>query len=234
MDEKTTIVNKDSEEKLWYAIRVTYNRELKVKEDLDARGIECFVPMQYRREERNGQMVKRLVPSVHNLIFIHIEPSKMVEYKKTTSLPIRYIMNRETHKPITVPKREMDSFITKDGKKLRRGYTTGSCAAAASKAAAIMLLTGRELETVWLMTPRGIGLTLAVASLFPEKTMLVPCLHDECFARVRRINTPRCSGSCPLSEIISIRSRIGPTPQEASMRLRSFTPLCWQRKHGSL
>ena len=112
MDEKRTIKTKKAEEKLWYAIRVTYNRELKVKEDLDARGIECFVPMQYRREERNGQMVKRLVPSVHNLIFIHIEPSKMVEYKKTTSLPIRYIMNRETHKPITVPKREMDSFIT--------------------------------------------------------------------------------------------------------------------------
>ena len=56
----------------------------------------------------------------------------------------------------------MDSFITKDGKKMRRGYTTGSCAAAAAKAAAIMLLGGKKLETVWLMTPRGIGLTLAV------------------------------------------------------------------------
>ena len=56
----------------------------------------------------------------------------------------------------------MDSFITKDGKKLRRGYTTGSCAAAASKAATIMLLGGEILETVYLMTPRGIGLTLAV------------------------------------------------------------------------
>ncbi len=56
----------------------------------------------------------------------------------------------------------MDSFITKDGKKLRRGYTTGSCAAAAAKAAALMLLGGHTLETVWLMTPRGIGLTLAV------------------------------------------------------------------------
>ena len=56
----------------------------------------------------------------------------------------------------------MDSFITKDGKKLRRGYTTGSCAAAASKAAAIMLLGGEILETVYLMTPRGIGLTLVV------------------------------------------------------------------------
>ena len=56
----------------------------------------------------------------------------------------------------------MDSFITKDGKKLRRGYTTGSCAAAASKAAAIMLLGDTVLETVYLMTPRGIGLNLTV------------------------------------------------------------------------
>ncbi len=59
----------------------------------------------------------------------------------------------------------MDSFITKDGKKLRRGYTTGSSAAAASKAAALMLLGGAELQSlqsVYLMTPRGIGLTLAV------------------------------------------------------------------------
>jgi len=59
----------------------------------------------------------------------------------------------------------MDSFITKDGKKLRRGYTTGSCAAAASKAAAIMLLGGEMLETVYLMTPRGIGLTLPVQEI---------------------------------------------------------------------
>ena len=59
----------------------------------------------------------------------------------------------------------MDSFITKDGKKLRCGYTTGSCAAAASKAAAIMLLGGEILETVYLMTPRGIGLTLTVQEI---------------------------------------------------------------------
>jgi len=59
----------------------------------------------------------------------------------------------------------MDSFITKDGKKLRRGYTTGSCAAAASKAAAIMLLGDTMLETVHLMTPRGIGLTLTVQEI---------------------------------------------------------------------
>lgn len=109
--EVRTIVKKGREEKVWFAIRVTYNRELKVKEDLDARGITNFVPMQYRREERNGVMVKRLVPSVHNLIFIHITQSDMKEYKMTTDLPIRYIMDRETRKPIIVPTSQMENFI---------------------------------------------------------------------------------------------------------------------------
>ncbi|MBR6348979.1 MAG: cobalamin biosynthesis protein CbiD [Lachnospiraceae bacterium] len=59
----------------------------------------------------------------------------------------------------------MDSFITKDGKKLRRGYTTGSCAAAAAKAAAIMLLENRELASIWLMTPRGFGLDLPLSEV---------------------------------------------------------------------
>ena len=106
MEKKAT-----SEEKLWYALRVTYHRELKVKADLDQRGITCFVPMQYRREERNGMMVNRLVPSVHNLIFVHLTPMAMKEYKATTALPVRYIMSRETRTPIIVPTREMENFI---------------------------------------------------------------------------------------------------------------------------
>ena len=112
--EVRTIIKKGREKKVWFAIRVTYNRELKVKEDLDARGITNFVPMQYRREERNGVMVKRLVPSVHNLIFINLTPNEMREYKMSTDLPIRYIMDHRidgTQKPITVPDREMESFI---------------------------------------------------------------------------------------------------------------------------
>ena len=58
-----------------------------------------------------------------------------------------------------------DQYITKDGKKLRCGYTTGSCAAAAAKAAAVMLLTKERMESVFLVTPLGIGLTLKLQEI---------------------------------------------------------------------
>ena len=57
-------------------------------------------------------------------------------------------------------------YVMKDGKKLRFGYTTGTCASAAAKAATMMLLTGKTPPSVRLMTPKGIELDLEV--LEPE------------------------------------------------------------------
>ena len=62
----------------------------------------------------------------------------------------------------------MKEFVTVDGKELRLGYTTGSCAAAASKAAATMILTGRRLEGIKLLTPKGIELELNVEDITIE------------------------------------------------------------------
>ena len=59
----------------------------------------------------------------------------------------------------------MERYVVKDGKRLRLGYTTGSCAAAASKAAAWMLLSGRRKETVSLLTPKGMELRLNVQEI---------------------------------------------------------------------
>ena len=61
---------------------------------------------------------------------------------------------------------DMEEYIVRDGKRLRLGYTTGTCAAAAAQAAALMLLTGRKIESVSLTTPKGIALTLPVEQVF--------------------------------------------------------------------
>ncbi|MDD5965290.1 MAG: cobalt-precorrin-5B (C(1))-methyltransferase CbiD [Blautia sp.] len=58
-----------------------------------------------------------------------------------------------------------DYYVIKNNKKLRYGYTTGSCAAAAAKAAARMLLTGETVENVDLMTPKGILLHLEILDI---------------------------------------------------------------------
>jgi cobalt-precorrin-5B (C1)-methyltransferase len=55
-----------------------------------------------------------------------------------------------------------DQFVVRQNKKLRCGYTTGSCAAAAAKAATWMLLSGRNCNQVELMTPKGILLHLPI------------------------------------------------------------------------
>ncbi len=56
----------------------------------------------------------------------------------------------------------LDMYIIKDGKKLRCGYTTGSCAAGAAKAAALMIESGKKINYVEIDTPAGVRLKLEV------------------------------------------------------------------------
>lgn len=60
---------------------------------------------------------------------------------------------------------EMYCTIDEKNNKLRYGYTTGSCAAAAAQAAARMLLTGEKVEEVALETPKGILLHLLIEDI---------------------------------------------------------------------
>ena len=59
----------------------------------------------------------------------------------------------------------MEEYIVRDGKSLRLGYTTGSCATAAAKAACRMLLTGVRTESISIIPPKGIALTLEVLEI---------------------------------------------------------------------
>lgn len=55
-----------------------------------------------------------------------------------------------------------DYYVIRNQKKLRFGYTTGSCAAGATRGAARLLLGEDEISEVELMTPKGILLHLEI------------------------------------------------------------------------
>ncbi len=62
----------------------------------------------------------------------------------------------------------MERFIEKDGKKLRYGFTTGTSAAAAAKAAAFMLSNNVEIDSIEIDTPKGWILEIPIIEI--EKT----------------------------------------------------------------
>lgn len=62
-----------------------------------------------------------------------------------------------------------DYYVIRNQKKMRFGYTTGSCAAAACKGAVTMLLGGKPVTEVELMTPKGILLHLELEDVVREE-----------------------------------------------------------------
>lgn len=60
--------------------------------------------------------------------------------------------------------------VMRNNKRMRFGFTTGSCAAGAAKGAVQMLLGGERAETVDLMTPRGILLHLQLLEIVQTET----------------------------------------------------------------
>lgn len=108
-------VNALSIDKNWYALRVTYSRELVLKQYLDEACIENFIPMHYGYIIKGGRRVRKLVPVVHNLVFVYSFRACIDRLKNETALPIRYIMDKETNNPIVIPERQMRSFIAVAG-----------------------------------------------------------------------------------------------------------------------
>lgn len=72
-----------------------------------------------------------------------------------------------------------DLYVIRGQKKLRFGYTTGSCAAAACKGAAGILLGKEQRETVELMTPKGILLSLRLEEIKQEENAVTCAVRKD-------------------------------------------------------
>lgn len=73
----------------------------------------------------------------------------------------------------------MSDLVYKNQSALRRGYTTGSCAAAAAQAAAQLLLTGKLPTMVRLHTPKGITLSLQPENARLDRDTALCCVRKD-------------------------------------------------------
>lgn len=98
----------------WYVLRVSYSRELKVRDILDAKGVRAFVPMMWRKRTKDGKEEKKLVPAVSNLCFVYWTKQSIdgfiAGYGENS--PVHYYWDRTSSRPLTVPDKAMDDFIT--------------------------------------------------------------------------------------------------------------------------
>ena len=73
----------------------------------------------------------------------------------------------------------LNYYIRSGQKRLRCGYTTGTCAALAAAGATVSLLSGKEPETVSLMTPKGVLVETAPAFvMIKEETAVCGIVKD--------------------------------------------------------
>ena len=106
--------------KIWFPMRVTYGREMKVKTELDRIEIESFLPMKCRvvesRTDGTTELRRELVPAISNLIFVRSTQERITELKRTNEVlePLRYMLDYTNgNGPVimTVGDREMENFM---------------------------------------------------------------------------------------------------------------------------
>ena len=103
--------------KIWFPMRVTYSRELKVKAELDRLGIESFVPMTYKVVDADtDNPYHKLVPAINNLIFVRSTQERISGLKSSNEVlePLRYMLDQTAQQPhtiMTVPNRQMENFM---------------------------------------------------------------------------------------------------------------------------
>ena len=103
--------------KIWFPMRVTYQREMKVKAELDRLGIENFVPMTYKFiDDDTDNPHRELVPAINNLIFVRSTQERISHLKSSneTLEPLRYMVDQTAQQPhtiMTVADRQMENFM---------------------------------------------------------------------------------------------------------------------------
>ena len=119
-----SVENVPNENKQWFVLRVSYGRVLKVKEFVEAKGLECYVPMRYKEVRKQGK--KRIItaPLLSSFLFVHATYSKVEALCRNNNASVgmallSFYYNHTSYRedapdknpPLTISDSAMDNFI---------------------------------------------------------------------------------------------------------------------------
>ena len=100
-------------DKHWYVLRAIFKKEIAVRDNLRRAGFHCYVPMTYCLKTVQGHKVRRLLPAITELVFVHAKLDAINDYKLHSKDTIYWMTKpgvRDREK-IIVPDKAMNDFI---------------------------------------------------------------------------------------------------------------------------
>ena len=121
-----SVENVPAGNKQWFVLRVSYGRIDKAKTFVEAKGLECYVPLQYKEVRKQGK--KRIItePLLPSFLFVHataeqvenlLHDIKIVanESRALLSYYFNHTIHRQDHPdrnpPLTIRDEAMNNFI---------------------------------------------------------------------------------------------------------------------------
>jgi transcription antitermination factor NusG len=95
----------------WYAARVRYRTEKKIKKFLEEKEIKHFIPFQTVFRERNGKKIQREKPVISCLIFVNTDYATAVSIPGESGFTVSYIYNNDTKRFRIIPDKQMQDFM---------------------------------------------------------------------------------------------------------------------------
>ncbi len=121
-----SVENVLSENKQWFVLRVTYGRIIKAKAFVEAKGLECYVPLRYKEVWKQGKRRIITEPLIPSFIFVHASAEQvdsLLQDKSIKALENRallsYYYDHTSHcenaptknPPLVISDAAMDNFI---------------------------------------------------------------------------------------------------------------------------
>ncbi|MDR0427246.1 MAG: UpxY family transcription antiterminator [Dysgonamonadaceae bacterium] len=95
----------------WYAARVKYRTEHKIKAFLEEKEMKHFIPFRRVAMERNGKKIQKDKPVISCLIFVYTDYHTALSLPVESGFSITYIRNIETKKVQVIPDKQMQDFM---------------------------------------------------------------------------------------------------------------------------